>query len=106
VESGSWRSGGLGSAGSGSGPLAGGEFPGAMARHAFADDLACRHIERRKQSCRAVTFIVVRHGAGAPLLEGQTWLRAIEGLDLAFLVDGKHQSFFGRIEIEADDPFA
>lgn len=79
------------------------EFPGAMARHAFADDLACRHIERRKQGCRAVTFIVVRHGAGAPLLEGQTWLRAIEGLDLAFLVDGKHQSFFGRIEIEADD---
>ena len=41
------------------------EFPGAMARHAFADDLVCRHIERREQSCRAVTFIVVRHGAGA-----------------------------------------
>ena len=29
------------------------EFPGAMARHAFTDDLACRHIERREQSCRA-----------------------------------------------------
>src|ERR1700722_58581 len=79
------------------------EFSSAMARHAFPDDLTCRHIERREQSCRAVTFIVVRHGTGAPLLERQTWLRAIEGLDLAFLVDGKHQSFFGRIEIKADD---
>jgi transposase len=51
-----------------------------MARHAFADDLACRHIERSEQGCRAVTFIVVRHGAGTPLFERQPWLRMIEGL--------------------------
>src|ERR1700681_4777982 len=62
------------------------EFPGAMARHAFTDDLACRHIERRKQSCRAVTFIVVRHGAGAPFLRGKGSLLARPGDDAKTMV--------------------
>src|SRR5258705_12661462 len=79
------------------------EFARSSARHAFADDLAGRHVERSEQGCRAMTFIVVRHGAGTTLFEGQTRLRAIEGLDLALLVDGKHQSLFGWVEIEADN---
>jgi hypothetical protein len=36
-------------------------------------------------------------------LERQARLRAIQGLDLALLVDGKHQRFIGRIEVETDD---
>jgi len=79
------------------------EFPGAMERQAVTDDLAGRHIERGEQCRGSVTFVVVRHGAGAALLHGQARLGAIEGLDLALLVDGKHQGFLGRVEIEADD---
>src|SRR5260370_32979264 len=42
-------------------------------------------------------------GAGAALLERQARLRAVEGLDLALLVDRKHQGFVGRGKIETDD---
>ena len=79
------------------------ELFGAMARQAFPDDLAGRHIECREQRRGPVTLIVVCHGAGTALLDGQARLRAIESLNLALLVDGKHQGFLGRIEIEADD---
>ena len=67
------------------------ELLGAMARQAFADDLAGRHVERGEQRGGAVALVVVGHGAGAALLEGQAGLGAIERLDLALLVDSKHQ---------------
>jgi len=44
---------------------------------------------------------------GAPLdmarTQRQQWLRAVEGLDLALLVDAQHESALGRAEVEADD---
>lgn len=79
------------------------EFLGTMARQAFTDDLASCNVERGEQRRSPMTLIVVRHGAGTAFLEGQARLRAIQGLDLALLVDGKHQRFIGRIEVEADD---
>jgi len=79
------------------------EFLGTMARQAFADDLAGRHVEGGEQGCRAVTLIIMRHSAGATLFERQSRLGAIEGLNLALFVDRKHQSFIGRIEVETDD---
>jgi len=53
------------------------ELPGAVTRHAFADDRSCLHVERGEQRRGAVAFIVV----GATLdLAGPHWqqrLRAI-----------------------------
>ncbi|TIS39156.1 MAG: hypothetical protein E5W95_11120 [Mesorhizobium sp.] len=43
------------------------------------------------------------HRAGPPLLDGQPGLRAVERLDLALLVDAKHQGFVRRVEIKGDD---
>ena len=74
-----------------------------MARHALADHLAVEHAEGRKQGGRAVALVVVRHRSTATLLQGKTGLGAIEGLDLAFLVDAQHEGFVRWIEIEPDD---
>ena len=74
-----------------------------MPRHAFADDLASGDVERREQGRRSVSLVVVGHRAGAALLQRQSWLRAIERLDLALLVDPEHQRLVRRVEIKPDD---
>ena len=43
------------------------------------------------------------HCPGAALLHRQAGLGAVEGLDLAHLVDRQHNGMGGRIDIEADD---
>jgi hypothetical protein len=50
-----------------------------------------------------MALVIMRHGAGAALLHGQSRLGAIEGLDLALLIDAQHQRLVGRVEIEPDD---
>src|SRR5512134_2832104 len=60
----------------------------AMPRQAIPDDGAIEQAQRREQGRGAVPFIVVRHGPTAALLQRKPWLGAIEGLNLAFLVDG------------------
>jgi hypothetical protein len=90
------------------------ELLGAMARQAFTDDLAGRHIERGEQRRGPVTFVVVRHGAGAALLHGQARLGAIEGLDLAHMgICGSRCSdqdyivkFLSLLGIQGLSPFA
>ena len=67
------------------------------------DDAAFEHGEGGEQGDRAVSFIVVGHGAAAPLLQRQAGLGAIESLDLAFLVHRQHESVLRRIDVEADD---
>jgi hypothetical protein len=53
-----------------------------MAGHVAADDRAVEHVQRGEQRRRAVALVVVGHGAGAFLLQGQAWLCSVEGLDL------------------------
>ena len=79
------------------------EFLMAMAAHAFADDLARGDIERREQSRGSMALVVVGHRAGAALLQRQSGLGAIERLDLAFLVDRKHQRLVRRVEVKPDN---
>ena len=67
------------------------EFACPVAGEAFTDDGARRDIECRKQRCGAVALVVMGHGSGPTLLQGQARLGAVEGLDLAFLVDRKHE---------------
>ena len=45
-------------------------------------------------------FRVMGHRRPAPLLQGQPWLSAAQGLDLNFLVSTEDQSFVWRIQAE------
>ena len=74
-----------------------------VARHAAADHLAFEHVERGEQGGGAVALVVVGHGAGPALLHRQARLGAIEGLDLALLVDREDDGVSRRIDVEADD---
>src|SRR5271169_3753065 len=77
----------------------------AMPLLAQAKDFAVGRIQRGKQSGRAVSFVVVRHGGAASALQRQAGLGTIQSLNLALLVGAQHQRVFGRIEIQADDVF-
>ena len=59
----------------------------AMALHFPANHRAVEDVHRGKQRRCAVSPVVVRHGSGATLLQGQSGLRAVERLNLALFVD-------------------
>ena len=59
----------------------------AVVLHVAADHRAVEHIERGEERSGAVTLVIVGHRPAAPLLQRQSRLRAIERLDLTFLVD-------------------
>src|SRR5207245_1398960 len=65
----------------------------AMALHALPNDASGGDIEGGKKRRRSIAFVVGGHSAGPPLLHWQAGLRAIERLDLAFLVDREYQGF-------------
>src|SRR5262245_36034627 len=73
-----------------------------MALHIAADDGAVENVERGEQCRRAVALVVVRHRPGAPRLHRQSRLSAVEGLDLALLVDREYDGMGGRIDVETD----
>src|SRR3984893_8994529 len=70
-----------------------------MALHAAPDNLALDHVERGKEGCRATALVIMGHRAGAAFLHRQSRLRAVEGLDLRFLVEREHDSVRRRIDI-------
>src|SRR6266481_4357309 len=72
-----------------------------MARKTTADDGSFQHVERGKEGSRAVTHVIMSHGAAAALLHRQSGLGAIQRLDLTLLIHTKHQRLVGRVEIEA-----
>ena len=74
-----------------------------MAWHAVADHLAIEHAQRCKQRGSAIALVIVRHGPTATLLQRETGLSAVEGLDLTFLVDAQDQGLVRRIQIEPDN---
>ena len=71
--------------------------------HAAADDLAFQYVEGGEQGGRAMALVIMGHSFGAAFLQGQARLGAIQGLDLRFLIDAKHDGVGGRIDIEAGD---
>ena len=75
----------------------------AVTLHVAADDRAVEDVERSEQGRGAVALIVVGHGSGATLLHRQAGLSAVERLDLALLVDRKHDGVRRRIDIKPDD---
>jgi hypothetical protein len=83
-----------------------------VAWHAIADDLARFHIQCCEQRGRAVPLIIVCHHAGgvfstrrscARLLERQTGLGSIKGLDLGLLIDAQHDSAIWRVKVKSHD---
>ena len=76
----------------------GGDAVSCSVRSRFVED-----IERGEQRGRAVALVVMGHRPAFSGLERQARLRAVERLDLAFLVDRNHDRMLGRIHVEADD---
>lgn len=72
------------------------ELAGAMSRHACADDGSSLHVERREQRGCSIPLVVVGAPLGLPGPHRQKWLRAVEGLNLALLVDAQHDGAPGR----------
>ncbi len=50
-----------------------------------------------------MALVVMRHGAAAAAFERQTWLGAVERLDLALFVHRQHHGMSRRVDVEADD---
>jgi hypothetical protein len=78
------------------------EFLMPMLLHAAPDDLAFEDVKGGEQCGGAVALVVVGHGGGTPLLQGQARLGAVECLDLALLIDREHDGLLGRIDIKPD----
>ena len=74
----------------------------AVALHAAPENGSLQHIERGEQGGGAMPLVIMGHGAGAPLLQRQPRLSAVEGLDLRFLVDRQHDGMGRRINVEPD----
>src|SRR5215213_2516116 len=74
-----------------------------MLRHAGPNHRPIQRIERREQSRGPVTLVVMGHCASATRHERKPWLGSIQRLDLALLIDRKHQRVFGRVQVEPND---
>jgi hypothetical protein len=68
-------------------------------RFGLGDDRAVKHVEGGEQRGCAVALVVVGDAFDVAEPHGKHGLGAFEGLDLALLVDAKHHSLVGRIEI-------
>lgn len=79
------------------------ELLGTVPRQAFADNEPALHVKRGEQRRGAVPLVVVRRRCGAPALQRQPRLAAVERLDLAFFIDAKHESAVGRVHVKPDD---
>ena len=74
----------------------------AMALHVAADDRAVEHVQRGEEGRGAVALVVMGHRAEPALLQRQSRLGAVEGLDLALLVDRQHDGVRRRVDVEPD----
>src|SRR5665213_756394 len=70
---------------------------------AFADDFALQRVQCGEQSCCSVALVIVGRRSATPLFYGQSRLRQIQRLNLAFFVNAKHHSLLRRIQIQTHD---
>src|SRR5262249_42576172 len=75
----------------------------AVTLHVVSYDGAVEDVEGSEQRGSAVTFVVVRHGAGTARLDRQSWLSAVERLDLALFVDREDDRMGRRIDVETNN---
>ena len=67
-------------------------------RHARSDQPALGHLQGREERCGAVADVIVRHRTTAALLQRQARLGAVQGLNLALLVNAQNQGMLRGIE--------
>ena len=70
---------------------------------ALGDDLAALHVEGGKQRGRAVAHVVMRDPFEVAQAHRQDRLGALQGLNLALLIDAEDQRFVWRVEVEPHD---
>ena len=75
----------------------------AVTLHAAPDYGALQYVERGKQRRGAVADVVVGLGLGATWCDGPAGAGALQGLDLALLVEREHDGVAWRVHVEADD---
>ena len=80
----------------------GDEVLGPMLRRASRDHLARRHVQRGEEVDRAMPQVIMGPSFGVADVHRQDRLRALERLDLGFLVDGEHDGIVGRVHVQAD----
>ena len=78
------------------------EFLMAMPFHAAAQHRAVQNVEGGEQRRGSVALIIMGHGRAFARLQRQARLRAVERLDLAFLVDRQHDRMAGRRHVKAN----
>ena len=69
----------------------------------LADDLAGLQLQRSKQRSGSVAFVIMGASLHLARLQRQQWLRAVERLNLALLVDTKYQGMIRRVHVETYD---
>jgi len=79
------------------------KFDRPMAPMALPDDPARLHVEGGEQRGRPGPPIIVAAPFYLARPQGQQRLRAVERLDLGFLIDTEHQGPIGRVQIQADN---
>ncbi len=64
-----------------------------------------RFVQRGKQGCCSVAFVVVGYSSAAPLLLRPSGLLPAQRLDLALLFSTEHDPVLGRAEIQLGNGF-
>jgi hypothetical protein len=79
------------------------ELSRAMSLMKLRDQLTRLHIERGKQSGRPVAPVVMRAALDLAQAHRRHRLRPIQGLNLRFLIDAKHDGMRRRLHVQPDD---
>lgn len=67
------------------------------------DQASLKIIQRSEQGDGAMADIIMRLRADMPDPQRQSWLSALQGLNLAFFIAAEHQRLVWRVEIQAND---
>jgi hypothetical protein len=73
-----------------------------MPRHTGVNHNAFRHVECCEQRRGAMAFVIMRHRPQAARVNGQSFLRSIQGLNLTLFIDAEHDRVLGWIQVQAD----
>src|SRR5215207_3158289 len=71
-----------------------------MAAMKLTDDLASLSVQSGKQRGRAIAPVIMSAALHLSRTHGQNWLRAIQRLNLRFLVHAQNQSFIRWIQVK------
>src|SRR6266480_4958586 len=75
----------------------------AMATAELTNHLASLSVQGGEQRSGTVAFVIMSPAFRLPGTHGQNWLRAIQSLNLRFLVNTQYQGFIGRIQVKPDN---